>query len=82
MRVGIRGCGPVCFNLEKVEEGVGRVGVVAAEGLQTKLAMHEYDGIACFEEIFRGCRSTRSCMTSYFRENLVSWDSIPSAYQH
>ena len=47
-------------DLEKVEKGVGRVGVVAAKGLQAELAVHEEDGISGFEKVLCGGGASRS----------------------
>lgn len=33
-----------------------------AKGLQAELAMHEYDGITSFEEIFGRCCTSGTCM--------------------
>ena len=47
-------------NLKKVKEGVGRMGVVPAEGLQTELPVHEDDGVPSLEEVLCGGRATRA----------------------
>jgi hypothetical protein len=46
--------GGAWLDVEEIEKGVGGVGVVPAEGLETELAMHEDDGVACFEKVFGG----------------------------
>ena len=45
------------LDVEEVEEGVRRVRVVPAEGLQAELAVHEDDGVARLEEVFGGRRA-------------------------
>ena len=42
-------------DIKKVEEGVGGMRVVSAEGLKTELTVHEDDCVARFEEVL--CRS-------------------------
>lgn len=42
-------------DVKEVEERVGGMRVVSAEGLKAKLTVHEYDCVARFEEVF--CRS-------------------------
>ncbi len=35
-------------NVQQIEEGIGGMGIVSAEGLQTELSVHEDDCIAGF----------------------------------
>ena len=58
-------------DLEKVEKGVGRVGVVAAKGLQTELPVHEDDGISGFEKVL--CRGGASSSWSRRRVRSVGF---------
>lgn len=52
--VGGGGGGGWWVDVEKVEEGVGGVGVMPAVGLERELAVHEDDGVAVFEKVFGG----------------------------
>jgi hypothetical protein len=54
------------IDLQEVEERVGGMGIVSTERLQTELSMHEYDSIACLEEVFRRC-----CTTSTYASYVV-----------
>lgn len=53
-------------DVEEVEERVGGVRVVSAERLQAELPVHEDDGVAGFQEVFRGRRATRSSIGSQY----------------
>jgi len=46
------------IDFEEVEKGVGGVGVMPAEWLQTELAVHEDDCVSRFQEVL--CRSCPS----------------------
>jgi len=52
----------VALDIEEVEEGIGRMRIMSAEGLQTELAMHEYDRITGLEEVFCRRRASGSCI--------------------
>ena len=50
------------MDLKKIEERVGRVGIVSAERLEAKLPMHKDDGISGFEEVLCRCCTSCSCL--------------------
>jgi len=59
LRLKVTFMGIWVLDLEKVEKGMCGVGIIPAEGLETKLPMHEYDCISLFEEVFGGrCTSS------------------------
>ena len=51
----------VWVDVEKVEEGIGGVGVVTTEGLKTEMTVHKNDSVAGFEKIFSGGGAASSC---------------------
>lgn len=60
MSVGIRG--EWVLDFEKVKKRMCGVGIIPAEGLETKLPVHKYDCVSLFEEVFG-----RRCASSSYR---------------
>lgn len=56
-------CRGIYYDFKKVKEGVGGMGIVPTERLETELAMHEDDSIARFEEVLCGGRTSCSCVS-------------------